>query len=81
MPDEELVVMPMPALVTLLLFKEREKGSSLTEAEVIEIRDSAACIMTPPDVVARIAQARGYDDIDPEHAWEEWTAIRPSLGP
>jgi len=36
--------------------------------------------MTPRDVVARIAEERGYDDIDPERAWEDWNAIRPSLG-
>ncbi|WP_442680100.1 hypothetical protein ACSBM8_02510 [Sphingomonas sp. ASY06-1R] len=80
MSDEELVIMPMPSLVALLLSKEQEKGSPLTEAEVIEIRDNAVCTMTPPDVVARIAEARGYDDIDPENAWEDWIAIRPSLG-
>lgn len=79
MSDDRLVIMPMPALVAVLLAKEREKGSPLTEAEVIAVRDAAVCVMTPHDVVARIAEKRGYGDIDPERAWEDWNAIRPSL--
>jgi len=72
--------MPMPALVVLLLNKEQEKGSPLTEAEVIDVRDCAECVMVPRDTAARIADERGYDDIDPERAWEAWNAVRPSLG-
>ncbi|WP_420137439.1 hypothetical protein [Sphingomonas sp.] len=79
MADEDLVIMPMPSLVALLLSKEEEKGAPLMETEVLEIRDQADSVATPPDVVAKIAAARGYDDIDPERAWEEWMAIRPNL--
>jgi hypothetical protein len=52
----------------------------LTEAEVLEIRDSAECTMVPRDVVPEIVASRGYEDIDPERAWDGWNAIRPSLG-
>lgn len=79
MSDDRLVIMPMPALVAVLLHKEREKGAPLTEAEVLAVRDAAECTMTPHDVVTKIAEARGYDDIDPERVWEEWSAIRTSL--
>ena len=72
--------MPMPPLVAVLLNREREKGTPLTESEVIAIRDGAICIMTPRDVVAKIAEARGYYDIDPERAWEHWNEIRPNFG-
>lgn len=72
--------MPMPALIAVLLNREREKGSPLTEAEVLAIRDSAESTMVPRDIVPQIVASRGYEDIDPEHAWEEWNAVRPSLG-
>ena len=41
--EEELIPVPVPALVAVLLNKESEKGSPLTEQEVLEIRDNAAC--------------------------------------
>jgi hypothetical protein len=72
--------MPVPALVALLLNREQSKGVPLTEAEVLEIRETAACVMVPHDVVARIAEERGYEDIRPDHVWEDWNAVRPSLG-
>ena len=80
MSKDYLVIMPMPALVAVLMNRERAKGKPLTEAEVLAIRDSAECVMTPRDVAAQIASKRGYDDIDPEQAWETWNAIRPSIG-
>lgn len=79
MSDDQLVIMPMPALVAVLLHKEQEKGSPLTEAEVLAVRDAAICVMTPRDVVLKLAEARGYEDIEPERAWEEWCAIRRTL--
>jgi hypothetical protein len=78
--DERLVMIAMPALVSILLDRERAKGSPLTEAEVMALRDEAECVAVPRDVAARMAEQRGYDDIDLEKAWEGWLAIRPSLG-
>ena len=77
--DGNLEIMPMPALVAVLLAKEREKGAPLSEAEVLEIRETAACVMVPHDVVARISEERGYEDIRLEHVWEDWNAVRSSL--
>jgi hypothetical protein len=77
--EEELVPVPVPALVAVLLNKEKEKGSPLTEAEVLEIRDNAVCIMMPISVVAKMEESRGYPDIDPEHAWEHWLEARIEL--
>lgn len=74
--DEPLVVTPVPALVDILLAMEREKGSRLTEAEVTETRDRAVCIMLPLSERAAMDEARGYADVDPEKAWEQWQAIR-----
>ncbi len=77
--DDKLILVPVPALVAVLLNKEKAKGSPLTEAEVLAIRDGCECIAMPVDVYENVCQERGYSDIDPELAWEEWCKIRPSL--
>jgi len=76
---EELIIAPVPALVAVLLRLEQEKGSPLTEAEVIAARDGAACIAMPRHAYEAVTAARGYDDINPESAWEEWQRIRATL--
>lgn len=75
----ELVIYPMPSLVATLLNRERAKGSPLTEAEVIEIRDACPSVATPIDVAVKIDAGRGYKDIDPERCWEHWQEARKSL--
>lgn len=77
--DEPLVAFPMPALVAVLLHHEREKGEPLTQEEVESIRDNAVCMTMPKSVAAKMAEQRGYDDIDPENCWEEWQAVREEL--
>lgn len=78
-PDEPLVPVFVPALVALLQFAEDQKGSPLTEDEVLEIRDNGSCIaLTVPDAAA-MAEARGYDDLDPEDCWEQWQQLRAFL--
>ena len=79
MTGDGLILVPVPALVALLLNREEAKGSPLTEQEVLAIRDGAECIAMPHDVAAKVAEQRGYDDIDPENAWADWNAIRPNL--
>lgn len=66
----------VPALVAILLNKEREKGAPLTEAEVIAIRDSSAAIAMTREQHLKMIAARGYMDIDPENAWEAWQEAR-----
>ena len=77
--DDPLVLVPIPALVAILLNKEQEKGAPLTEAEVLAIRDNAVCLTIRYSAAAAIVERRGYDDIVPEHAWEEWSAVRLTL--
>ena len=78
-PEEELIPVPVPALVAVLLNQENEKGSPLTEQEVLEIRDNAACIMMPISVASEMAESRGYDDLNPEYVWEQWQQARLEL--
>lgn len=78
-PDDDLVITFVPALVAILLAAERAKGSPLTEAEVLETRGSAACIVLPRSVVDAMADKRGYDDLEPERCWEQWRSVRTEL--
>ncbi|MGN8163280.1 hypothetical protein ACTJKZ_11980 [Pantoea sp. 22096] len=66
----------IPALIPLLLKKENEKGSPLTEEEVISVRDSATCIEVASDIAFTMAECRGYFDINPEKCWDEWRVLR-----
>jgi hypothetical protein len=74
--SEKLVLYPMPSLVATLLNREQAKGSPLTEAEVLEIRDGCPTVATPVDVAQKIDEQRGYKDIDPEKCWEQWQEVR-----
>ena len=77
--SEKLVIYPMPSLVATLLNREQAKGSPLTEAEVIAIRDACTSVAVPTDVAEKIDAERGYKDIDPERCWEHWQEARKSL--
>jgi hypothetical protein len=79
MSEQRLVLFPIPSLVSLLLRAERDKGSPLTEAEVLAIRDGCTCVALPPEVAAAVARSRGYDDMDPERCWEQWQKARKEL--
>lgn len=70
---------PIPALIVILLNKERDKGAPLTEAEVIEIRDNAVCMILPTSVKMQMDDSRGYPDLDPEYVWEQWQTARLQL--
>jgi hypothetical protein len=77
--DDPLALVPIPAFVTILAALERDKGSPLTENEVLEARDQANCVAMPVSVRDQMARERGYADIDMENAWAEWQAVRESL--
>ncbi len=62
--DENLVITPVPALCLLLLNLEKEKGSPLTEVEVIEARDKAVCIALRLSVAKEMEEKRGYRDLN-----------------
>jgi hypothetical protein len=74
--DEPLIIVPVPSLVATLKAAEREKGTPLTEAEVIAIRDRCPSIVLSETLAAAVWAKRGYADINPERVWEEWQAIR-----
>ncbi len=76
MPDDDVLIIPVPSLVATLLNHERTKRAPLTRDEVIEIRDNCPCIAMTPEQLQSIEERRGYSDIDPEWAWEQWQEAR-----
>ncbi len=69
----------VPALAHLLREAELAKGSPLTRAEVLQVRDQGACMMVRGSVALEMEEKRGFRDIDPENCWEEWQALRQAL--
>jgi hypothetical protein len=80
MTGDNLVFWFMPSLTAVLLHYERAAGRPLTEQEVLQIREAAACVATPIELVPHLEDQRGYRDIDPERCWDEWQRVRLSLG-
>ncbi len=79
MNEDPLVRVPIPPLVTLLQNLERQKGSDLSEEEVLSARDTAVGMMMRRSHRDEVANKRGFPDIDPENAWAEWQVIRRTL--
>jgi len=77
--EEGLQIVPIPALVAILLNREDEKGSRLTQEEVLNIRDNCDCVAMPLHALNEIIEARGYVDIDPDNVWEAWSVVRSEL--
>ncbi len=77
--DDALVIVPIPPLVTLFMALEKQRGSPLTEDEVLEARDGAACITMTAEHRNQMAESRGFVDINPELAWSEWQIVREML--
>lgn len=71
-----MAIVFIPPLITLLVAKENEVSRPLTQQEVEDIRDNATAIVLSEDVAEAMADERGYPDIDPEKAWEEWLVFR-----
>jgi len=70
----------IPALALLLRQAEQAKGSPLTRAEVLQVRDKGVCMMLRPSAALELEEKRGFRDIDPEDCWEDWQALRQALG-
>lgn len=75
-PDEPLVVAHMPPLAVVLAWAEEQKGSPLTQEEVMTARDEAPAMTLPVSEAKAMEAARGFRDLDPDRLWEEWQALR-----
>ena len=74
-----MTIVFVPPLIALLLSKEQEKGSRLTEEEVLSIRDDATAIIVDTEVALKMAEDRGYRDIDPDNCWAEWCNFKGEI--
>jgi hypothetical protein len=71
-----LVPTLIPSLVSVLTAAERSSGRRLTRREVEEIvANSPAIAMEPRDALT-LERSRGYADIEPDLAWEQWQIVR-----
>jgi hypothetical protein len=71
-PEEELFLVPIPSLISLLVRHHSDKGAPLTEEEVLAIRDKCTCVAMPAHARDAMNESRGYEDVDPEYVWEDW---------
>lgn len=77
---DDLIPLFIPALSSLLLAAEDEKGHPLSRDDVLTIRDNASCIMVASADAEKMAETRGFNDIDPENCWYDWQMLRRELG-
>jgi hypothetical protein len=73
-----LVPVILPSLAAMLFAAEQREGRPLTRAEVEAIVETSPAIpMERRDAIA-LEQSRGYADLVPELAWEQWLIVRAS---
>jgi hypothetical protein len=81
-PEPTVTVFLNP-LVMLLAGRERQKGSPLTEAEVLEVRDGAACTQMPMPQAEKFYVSLDAKmpilRLNPERIWEEWQQARVGM--
>lgn len=75
-PPGDLSLVFMPALVARLLHAEQQCGRPLTRAQVAEITESGQCVAMNHRDAQKFERQRGYADLDPELAWEQWQVYR-----
>ncbi|KTS70914.1 hypothetical protein RBJ15_10665 [Pantoea sp. BS_4] len=69
----------IPALVTLLVSKEKEKGLALTRNGVEAIHYNATAITLPEDIAFSMVESRGYNDMEPEDVWNARQAFKSNI--
>jgi len=74
-PQTELHLLFVPPLVELLHALEQKAGP-LTRSQVEETTEQATCVAVEHRHAQQMERARGYADIDPELAWEQWCVVR-----
>jgi hypothetical protein len=73
-PQAEAMVF-MPSLRAILTAVARGSASPLDRAQVLAARDKAACMAMRHADARKLEWSRGYADLEPELAWEQWSAL------
>jgi hypothetical protein len=68
----------IPALVALLTAAEEKAGRGLRREEVERLTSEGACMMLSHADAQNLERSRGYADLEPELAWEQWQVLRES---
>jgi hypothetical protein len=68
----------VPSLVAMLLAAENKAGRALTREQVEAIRDESTCIAMKPRDAQQMERQRGFADLEPTLAWEQWQTARIS---
>jgi hypothetical protein len=76
---KHLVLQYVPSLAAILLRAEKLAGAPLTQAQVEKVRDHASVMVASEKAAQAVEEKRGYKDIHPESAWEEWKVLRTQL--
>lgn len=75
----ELVPVIMPSLTAMLAAKENELGRRLEPSEVSALVAKSPCVALERSDALKLEQSRGYADIEPDLAWEQWQIVRETL--
>jgi hypothetical protein len=75
-----LVLVFIPSLAALFTRAEQLKGSSLTRAEVVSIRDRCTAVALTAQAARALEERRGYADLDPRQPWEGWLRLNKPRG-
>ena len=68
--------MVVPPLVVTLAAAEHERGRPLTKEDVEALVAGATAMQVSAAVAIQAERARGYADIEPRLAWEQWQIVR-----
>jgi len=71
-----LALTMIPSLTAVLMAAERSAGRPLKRGEVEEIVANCATVAMEPRDARALERSRGYADIEPELAWEQWQIVR-----
>ncbi|HET7541695.1 MAG TPA: hypothetical protein VFK05_17595 [Polyangiaceae bacterium] len=75
--DSTPVLTFIPSLAAILTHAESSKGRPLTRSEVEQIVDEGTVIAMEPRDARALERSRGYADLEPELAWEQWQLTHP----
>jgi hypothetical protein len=75
-PSNALAITFVPSLVALLESLEQKQGEPLTQEQVEETTSNAVCMTMEHRDAREFERSRGYADIDPRRAWEQWQLAR-----
>lgn len=69
----------LPGLVAMLAGLERKAGRALTRKEVADIVQNSPTMAMDWKDALELERSRGYADLEPERAWEQWQIVRASM--